>query len=212
MTDSKQTNLYYKLLSLGNVALLKGKYMVIPNEVKKTIAAYQQHFKPYNPRKTGYNRYGLSITSKDGGFSGIPDLDSLVEYNRLNGTNFNEPDFRKWTPFFKNCVSLQEAISPFQNYMGRSHILRLDKGGFFPTHRDISNTSFRLFISLCNNENYVFILDEKRVFFQPGRLYFFNSLLCHSLFSFVDQSLFVVFNIDLCREAVITVFKNLSAR
>ena len=43
----------------------------------------------YNPRKDGYNRYGLSVTSADGGFSGIPDLDSLREYNKINGTTFN---------------------------------------------------------------------------------------------------------------------------
>ena len=33
----------------------------------------------YNPRKD-VNRWGLSITSLDGGLSGVPDLDSLYEY------------------------------------------------------------------------------------------------------------------------------------
>ena len=160
------------------------------SEVKKTILSYQTNFKPYNSRKIQYNRYGLSITSKDGGFSGIPDLDSLYEYNKLNGTNFDEPDFREWTPFFKNCIPLQKALGPFHNYIGRSHILRLDKAGFFPPHRDLSNKSFRLFISLCKNkDDYVFILDEKRVFFQPGRLYFINTFL-RTLCLFNSKNLF----------------------
>jgi len=201
--------LLHKLLSLGNIILLKNKVELL--EVKKTIFSYKKYFKPYNPRKTQYNRYGLSITSQDGGFSGIPDLDSLYEYNQLNKTNFDETDFREWTPFFKDCTHLQKALSPFHDYIGRSHILRLDKGGFFPPHRDLSNKAFRLFISLCSNTNdYVFILDEKRVFFQPGQLYFINTFLSHSLFSFIDQSFFIVFNIDLCKEAIIKVFKNLS--
>ena len=209
MADSNQINLRQQLLTLGNIIPLR-KY-ICSTEVKKTISNYQKHFKPYNPRKVGYNRYGLSITSKDGYFSGVPDLDSLYEYNKLHGTNFDEPDFREWTPFFKNCGSLKSAVKSFHNCIGRSHILRLDKGGFFPPHRDLSYISFRLFISLCDNiQDYVFILDDKRVFFQPNQMYFINTLLSHSLFSFIDGSLFVVFNIDLNKEAVDAVFSNLS--
>ena len=39
----------------------------------------------YNPRKD-INRWGLSITSLDGGITGVPDLDSLYEYNKENKT------------------------------------------------------------------------------------------------------------------------------
>ena len=209
MTASKLINLRQQLLSLGNIIPLRQH--VCSTEVKKAISNYKEHFKPYNPRKAHYNRYGLSLTSKDGGFSGVPDLDSLYEYNKLHGTNFNEPDFRKWTPFFKDCTSLKSAIEPFHNYMGRSHILRLNRGGFFPPHRDLSYSSFRLFISLCDNmQDYVFILDDKRIFFQQNQIYFINTLLSHSLFSFIDGCLFVVFNIDLNKEAVQAVLNNLS--
>lgn len=197
------------LLSMGNIIPLRVHIPVW--EVQKTISVFKEHFKPYSPQKKGYNRYGLSITSLDGGFSGVPDLDSLREYNQLNGTNFDEPDFRKQTPFFRDCKPLSEALLPFHNYMGRSHILRMDRGGFFLPHRDWSTASFRLFIPLCDGESYVFILDDRRVFFQQGQVYFINILLSHSLFSFRDDNLFVVFNIDLNREAVNAVFRNLSA-
>ena len=43
----------------------------------------------YNRRKD-INRYGLSITSLDGGLTGIPDLDSLHEYNLENKTKHEE--------------------------------------------------------------------------------------------------------------------------
>ena len=209
MIDSKLINLRQQLLSLGNMIPL-GKH-TCSIEVKKATSKYKDHFKPYNPRKTHYNRYGLSLTSKDGGFSGVPDLDSLYEYNKLHGTNFDEPDFRKWTAFFKDCTSLKSAVEPFHKCIGRSHILKLDRGGFFPPHRDLSYSSFRLFISLCDNkQDYVFILDDKRVFFQQNQIYFINTLLSHSLFSFIDGSLFVVFNIDLNKESVKAVFDNLS--
>ena len=53
----------------------------------------------YNPRKD-VNRWGLSITSLDGGLSGVPDLDSLYEYNKEHNTNYTEKDFNKPINFF----------------------------------------------------------------------------------------------------------------
>ena len=50
----------------------------------------------YNPRKIN-KRQGLSVTSLDGGFSGVPDLDSLREYNLENGTQYNESNFKART-------------------------------------------------------------------------------------------------------------------
>lgn len=210
---TKETQfLRYKLSSLGSVFTLNSNYCINLEEFEKCLYNYRERFKPYNPRKKGYNRYGLSITSQDGGFSGVPELDSLYEYNQLHGTQLEESDFREWTPFFKNSEPLKEVMKPFHKYMGRSHVLQLNKAGFIPPHRDGSPTSFRLFISFCDNtEDYVFILNEKRVFFQPGRVYFINTLLSHSLFSFRDDCLFAVFNIDLCEEAVKAVLQNLSS-
>ena len=40
----------------------------------------------YNHRKN-INRLGLSVTSLDGGVTGVPDLDSLLQYNNIHGTN-----------------------------------------------------------------------------------------------------------------------------
>ena len=92
----------------------------------------------YNPRKS-INRFGCSITSLDGNDSGIPDLDSLVEYNRLNSTNYSEINFRQLT----------KHASPFTNFLqefqcGRSHFLKLGTGGFFPWHRDNDQKTFRI--------------------------------------------------------------------
>ena len=56
----------------------------------------------YNPRKP-INRYGLSVTSLDGGVSGIPDLDSLGEYNKENNTQYTERDFETTTPVIEGC-------------------------------------------------------------------------------------------------------------
>src|SRR5210317_309022 len=58
----------------------------------------------YNPRKD-VNRWGLSVTSLDGGLSGVPDLDSLLEYNKENGTSYTEKDFDKPTAVLNDQIS-----------------------------------------------------------------------------------------------------------
>lgn len=206
----QQIQLQQTLLSLGKTVALQKT--VKTSDIEKSIQSFEAHFKPYNPRKKGYNRYGLSITSKDGGFSGTPDLDSLYEYNKERGTELDEGDFREPTPFFKTCAPLREMIAPFQGAVCRSHILRLNRGGFFPIHRDSVNltpTYFRLIISLSFADHFVFLLDNERIFFEKGRMYFFNSRLAHCIFSFEDKSDFAVFNIELCEESVEAVRRNL---
>lgn len=71
---------------------------------------FENDWKQYNPRKP-IARWGLSLTSLDGGMTGNPDLDSLFEFNRLNGTKYGESGghlpsnllYRGLSPF-KFCV------------------------------------------------------------------------------------------------------------
>ena len=60
-------------------------------QLMKEMEPFKDEWKPYNVRKPN-NRWGLSITSLDGGLSGIPDLDSLYEYNKKNGTTIANQD------------------------------------------------------------------------------------------------------------------------
>ena len=213
MDTLKQVQLHQTLLSLGEVAVLK-KYAE-PEHVNGKIRDFESHFKIYNPRKPGHNRYGLSLTSLDGGFSGIPNLTSIHEYNKEHDTKLSESDFKKRTPFFTACKELVEIMEPFRKHIGRSHVLRLNKGGFSPFHRDcvtLIPDTFRLLISFCSFENFVFLLNDKRVLLKPGRLYFVNTRLAHCVFSFTDKSDLAVFNIDLCEDSVNAVLRHLAVQ
>ena len=215
MDEFKQLQLQQLLLSLGKLVALNKQMFVVPSIINKQILSFEKHFKPYNPRKPGYNRYGLSMTSHDGGFSGIPDLDSLKEYNKENNTTWYERDFQKWTPFFKNCKELRELMLPFHQNIWRSHIIRLNKGGFFPFHRDsiaLIPNSFRLIISLSSLDDFVLLIENERIFLEPGKLYFMNTQLVHSLFSYQDKSDLVVFNIELCENSIRTLINNLACK
>lgn len=173
----------------------------------------EEHFEyvRYNPRKEN-NRYGLSITSLNGNIDGIPDLDSLKEYNKENNTNYKEEDFNVKTPVFYQNPILQNFVHPWQDDLFRSHILKLGPGGFFPPHRDLFSDridSFRLISPLKNINTAYFILEDKILNWDLGTLYFVNTAKQHTLFnSSFYNSYWLVLNIKLNKNSFYQVLKH----
>jgi|TARA_Y100000389_G_scaffold60199_1_gene56348 hypothetical protein len=155
----------------------------------------------YNPRKD-VNRWGLSVTSSDGTFNGI-DLDSLYEYNKENKTSYNEKDFNVATPVLNKQI--HDILLPWDKDYYRTHFLKFGPGGFFPPHRDWNYhsgkaDSFRLIMPLRNvNPPYFnFVLEDKTLHWEPGRLYFVDTLKMHYLFnSSFNDSYWLIVNVDL---------------
>ncbi len=204
-------NLIYnlKLQSLGQVAPLNIFYR---DNLMETLKDPSLDWKPYNRTKENFNRFGLSLTSLKGEVDGVIDLNSLKEHNRVNGTSYDEMSFRTPTAYWDKLSSLTAPVSMFKPHLGRSHLLRLDVGGFFPPHRDIGD-SFRLISFLHTSPtDCVFLVDDKKVFFEPDRFYYVNTCLVHSLFSFVDNSYVLVFNVEPNMETVSLVFDHLEAQ
>jgi len=145
----------------------------------------------YNPRKN-VARWGASLTSLDGGTSGVPDLDSVYEFNKLNGTRYTEKDFTQKTEIYHKYFG--ELDGKFN--LGRSHLLRLGSGGFFPPHRDLDGDTFRILytISGCDQNNFVLILNNQIMPVKDRHWYFLNTKMPHSVFSFFGSE-FAVFNV-----------------
>lgn len=146
----------------------------------------------YNPRKF-VNRFGCSITSLDGNDTGVPDLDSLVEYNREHGKEYQELDFKTPT----------KHAAPFQSFLndlvcGRSHYLKLGAGGFFPWHRDNDLFTFRILYTIegCGPNDLVWIQNDKVLELQNHKWYYVNTKKKHCLFSF-NESVMAVFNVQI---------------
>ena len=157
----------------------------------------------YNPRKN-INREGLSITSLDGGLSGKPDLDSLYEYYFETGIAHSESDFNTKTPVYP---LFSKWLDPFEKYLGRTHVIRLNSGGYFPPHRDNKSTSiksFRLFLPLnYSSSSIFFLLEDSKMNFENGKMYFIDTAKMHTLFNTdEDPFYFVVANIILSEESV----------
>ena len=198
-----ESHLYSILTRFGDYYPLNLNFNV-ENISKELENKYQ--WIQYNPRKS-IDRLGLSITSLDGGISGIPDLDSLYEYYNESGIILGECDFRTKTviyPYF------EKWFSPIQEYMGRTHIIKLNRGGYFPPHRDqkqLDIDSFRLFLPLnYHSQTTFFMIEDKKMEFNNGTLYFINTSKMHTLFHFAnDPFYFVVANIILSKESVDTI-------
>ncbi|MCC7403984.1 MAG: hypothetical protein IT288_06245 [Bdellovibrionales bacterium] len=177
------------------------------------IDAHSKHWHPYNPRKPGYKRWGLSLTSLDGGLSGIPDLDSIKEFNQLNNTNYSELDFNCPTPALTQSPTLAPLFEAFAGELGRCHYLKFESGGYFPPHRDsyiFPPNCFRLFSVVAGDPaQYCFLLEGRQQALYPGRVYFFNSMLEHALFAYRGEVIWLVMNVRLSPKAVQAVLHNL---
>jgi hypothetical protein len=159
-------------------------------------------WRQYNSYKDGYNRYGLSMTSLDGGYSGVPDLESLIEYYRETNEIYYDRDFKVRTPLSYEIPAVTELFDFFGDSLGRAHFLRLDRGGFFPPHRDhewkLPNDMFRIVVPFYNfhASKMSWIFDGKVVQLQEGYTYFMNTTKAHSLFSYVDGCTMLVLNVS----------------
>ena len=205
---------YLRLASLGDVYSLNFKLRDPEAYVEWTEENYD--YVRYNPRKD-IKRYGLSVTSLDGELSGIPDLDSLVEYNRENNTHISERDCNVPTVLYKES-RIKKFLEPFKEQLFRSHILRLDPSGYFPIHRDsfVNIDCFRIIVPLsnCNPPSVYFIVDEKIASnWDLGRMYFVNTVKEHTLFNAsFKPSYWLVLNVDLSNTAIESVLRNVVVR
>ena len=203
---------YNSLLSFGDLIPLKLKC-----DVKKLFDETEEFvYLKYNPRKN-IERYGLSITSLDGSLNGI-DLDSIKEYNKENNTEYDELSFNKFTEVYNVSSEIQKIVEPFKNHIGRSHILHLVEGGYFPPHRDLpvyveQQNSLRVLIPLkgCNPPDMYFMYEDKPLHFEHGRAYFLNTNKAHNLFAFKD-SYMIVLNIKTSEEVYQILGDNFQAR
>lgn len=185
---------YERLLTYGNIIQL---------DIKCNIQSLLQELKPfkfahYNSLKPDNPRFGLSVTSLDGELNGA-DLESLYE----TGMKYNEMDFRCLTDVYFRSKETRKLIDPFKDFVGRSHYLSIKSGGFFPPHRDDCNLTkdqhtVRVIVPLvnCNPPYFYYNFDGRVVNLEAGCAYFMNTNLEHNVFSFSNDNLLMVMNIE----------------
>ena len=146
---------YATLFTLGDVIPL-GNFSVDINKFINEVSQFNPYWRQYNTSKPWINRLGLSLTSIDGNMSGIPDLESFHDQLKLTGVQYTENMFTVPTPAYKACTSLHPVFDMFNKEdICRSHVLKLNAGGFFPWHRDGCGfrdaCTFRVLVPLTNS-------------------------------------------------------------
>jgi len=181
--------------------------------VMKELEPYKESWKPYNIKKPN-NRWGLSITSLDGGLSGIPDLDSLSEYNKRHNSNINNQDINTYTEVYENSLTIKQIIEPWKPWLGRCHFLKLNAGGYFPEHYDINKLDYsyddtRLIAFVNNTSKYTmkFLYEDQLMEVKDGSLYWFNASKRHSVFSMKDDCIMIVFCLKFDEKLFETIIK-----
>ncbi len=125
----------------------------------------------------------------------------LSQYKALYGYKPQEVDMKYPTDAGKQIESLKEVFDYFSP-IGRSYLLRLNSGGFFPPHRDsihISRKSIRL-IAFLGNEcttGLEWEVSGQRRWFQTNTVYYVDTRKMHRLNAWKPR----------CDMAVITISK-----
>mgnify|MGYP001161059121 FL=1 len=167
------------------------------DKLLEELKPFENDWKKYNPKKPN-NRFGLSVTSIDGGLHGIPDLTSLRDWEIQTGEQIHNHDLNVPTDVYKNCPTLQAILEPWKPWLGRCHFLRMDRGSFFPEHFDINKEDYSYdevrFIGFvkCNEYDFKWIYDDRVIKGNQGTLWYFNGNKRHSVFSFKDGIILLV--------------------
>ena len=194
-----QSLIYQQLLQLGDFFELDVRFdeLLFLHELRDL----DESWRPYNTSKPHNPRQGLSLFSLDGNDDGVLDLNSVLEYNKANKTNYNEMSFRTATKNWFQLSSINTRLEDLKAHLGRSHLIKLAEGGFFPPHRD-RGEGFRLIAFFnCAPSELFFLIEDEKLFFESGKLYFLNALKEHSVFSFKENSIMLVLNVELSHDS-----------
>lgn len=204
MIDNEQMEraIYWNsLCNLGDYVKLKIPFDEVA--VLQGLEQFKENWTPYNQKKdTVNNRWGLPITSFDGDVMSNFHLNSFGYMQKYHSVEMKEESFRTPTQVYHAIPALANLVDTFAPDIGRVHLLRVDKGGFFPPHRDFAGVGpeyFRLLAVFgnCTDFNYVQTLNDQIFRPERGHLYFVNFQLNHSVFSFSDNLYSLILTVKL---------------
>jgi hypothetical protein len=213
--ELERAALWNSLVNLGSVVKLKMN--INPGDTVNLLDQFKENWCPYNVKKdTVNNRWGLPVTSHTGDIMDNYHLNSFGYMQKYHDIEMKEENFIVPTKVYHTIPEIKNLVDIFYPDIGRVHLLRIDKGGFFPPHRDFQGVSpeyFRLLtvFGSCGPENYVQMIDGKPVYPDAGYTYFINTQLDHSVFSFSNNLFCLVLTVKLNERTQQIIMKNTMA-
>jgi hypothetical protein len=209
--DTKTLSNELALLNLGpfeplNIQIDLSKYM-------QEIAQFDNDWVNYLQRSDRpNNRKAMTLMSLPG--KSHKENTSLAESSYAAQRQLSELEFNNPTDVYKTCTSLSSVLDQWQP-LGRSMIIRCDTGGYFVPHRDapsMPRDCFRLvaFLNNCGPLQYDWLMDDRKMYIQPGQLYYVNTRLTHRTISWVDNSHHLILNVPFTTDNVARVIASLA--
>ena len=205
--------LWNSLTQLGDQ--VKTKWCIAHHAVENQLEQFNDKWCPYNAKKdTHNNRWGLPVTSHTGDVMDNYHLNSFGYMQKYHDVEMKEENFTTPTEVYHAIPGIANLVDTFSPDIGRVHLLKVNKGGFFPPHRDYPGVApeyFRLLcvFGRCSPEHYVQMIDGKPMYPESGYVYLTNFQLDHSVFSFSDNLYSLILTVKLNQRTYDLVMKNL---
>ena len=198
------------LLNIGDFEPLNIK--INTASLMHEISQFREDWQDYLPRTDRpNNRKGLTLTTLPG--KTHLDAPSLAEASYAAKRRMSELEFNSRTEVYNACRSLDPLFSVFPD-LGRTFFVKSNIGGYFVPHRDhpaIPRDVFRLvmFANNCGPLDYDWLMDDRKLQIEPGRVYYVNTRKTHRTISWVDNSIHLILNVPMTSENVARVIANL---
>lgn len=183
------------------------------NQYMSEIRRFDNDWVDYLPRTDRpNNRKALTLTNLPG--KTHTDVPSLAEASYAAGRRLSELEFNEPTDVYRACKSLQPFLDSWQP-LGRTFIVQSNTGGYFVPHRDhpsMPRESFRLVVFLNNVGplQYDWLMDDRKMYIQPGQVYYVNTRMTHRTISWVDNSQHLILNVPFTSDNVAKVIASLA--
>jgi hypothetical protein len=198
------------LLTIGDFEPLNIK--ISTSALMHEISQFRDDWQDYLPRTDRpNNRKGLTLTTLPG--KTHKDAPSLAEASYAAKRRLSELEFNHKTDVYNACQSLTPLFDTFSE-VGRTFFVKSDIGGYFVPHRDhpsITRDVFRLvvFVNNCGPLDYDWLMDDRKLQIETGRVYYVNTRKTHRTISWVNDSVHLILNVPMTSENVAKVIANL---
>ena len=201
------------LLSLGDFEPLD--YKINTAQFMLEIEQFKNDWVDYLPRTDRpNNRQGLALMNHpEWAVNECPSLaEAAVKLQRVP----RESDFNTKTKLYDACGSLHEFLEDWQP-LARTFLVKSNIGGYFVPHRDqptMPRETFRLiaFLNNCGPTDYDWLMEDKKLSIEPGRVYYVNTRKMHRTISWVNDSIHLILNVPFNSVNVSKVFAHLLHR
>ncbi len=198
------------LLNIGDFEPLNIK--INTGTLLQELEKFQNDWQDYLPRTDRpNNRKGLTLTTLPG--KTHLDAPSLAEASYAAKRRLSELEFNHKTDVYHACKTLTPLFEKFPE-LGRTFFVKSNVGGYFVPHRDhpaMPRDVFRLvvFVNNCSPLDYDWLMDDRKLMIEPGRVYYVNTRKTHRTISWVNDSIHLILNVPMTSENVARVIANL---